>query len=295
MTSFLDNLGVLPCLVGGVAVGAALATLAQRQCEPKEVPTQAVPTTSAVNKGGQFAGKVAIVTGGAGGIGAGIAAQLKAEGAEVVILDMPGDRLEAAAKSMGVHAIGGNITSADYCNDVAKEVKEKYGRIDILVQSAGITGKTGIKSHDVDEQNFQLVFDINVKGIFLMSKAVLPTMVEQNFGRIVNLASVAGKEGNAGMLAYSASKAAVIGMTKSMGKEYAELGITVNAIAPAVVLTPMVAAMPAQQVKYMTDKIPMKRCGKVSELAALACYIASEEAGFVTGFTFDATGGRATY
>lgn len=252
-------------------------------------------TANGVAAGQKFAGKVAIVTGAAGGIGVGIAQHFKNEGAMVVMLDMPGAKLDAAAKTVGALAIGGDITSADYCNGVAKQVVAKYGRIDILVQSAGITGKTGIKSQDVEEENFELVFAINVKGIFLLSKACLPTMVAQNWGRIVNIASIAGKEGNAGMLAYSGSKAAVIGMTKAMGKEYAETGITVNAIAPAVVRTPMVAAMPDQQVKYMTDKIPMKRCGKVEELAALAAYIASEEASFVTGFTFDATGGRATY
>jgi 3-oxoacyl-[acyl-carrier protein] reductase len=120
-------------------------------------------------------------------------------------------------------------------------------------------------------------------------------MLQQSFGRIINIASVAGKEGNAGMLAYSTSKAAVIGLTKTVGKEYAENNITCNAIAPAVIRTQMVADMPEQQVTYMTDKIPMKRCGKVEEIAAMVSYIASEEAAFTTGFCFDATGGRSTY
>lgn len=172
---------------------------------------------------------------------------------------------------------------------------EAFGRIDILLQAAGITGKTGIKTHEVDEGNFGLVMDVNVKGIFLGCKAVLPHMLERNYGRIVNIASISGKEGNAGMLAYSTSKAAVIGLTKVMGKEYAETKITVNCIAPAVVRTEMVAKMPAEQVKYMTDKIPMKRTGEIDEIASLAAFIASPEASFTTGFCFDATGGRATY
>merc|ERR1712151_394476 len=137
---------------------------------------------------------------------------------------------------------------------------------------------------------------VNVKGIFVMCRSVLPAMKKQNYGRIINIASVAGKEGNAGMLAYSTSKAGVIGLTKVIGKEYAESGdITCNAIAPAVVRTEMVAAMPPQQVKYMTDKIPMKRTGTLEEIASMVAFIASPECSFTTGFTFDATGGRATY
>ena len=167
--------------------------------------------------------------------------------------------------------------------------------MDVLVQSAGITGKTKIKSHDVELSNFELVMRINTTGVFLGCKAVVPGMLAKGAGRIINIASVAGKEGNAGMLAYSTSKAAVIGLTKVMGKDYAETGITVNAVAPAVVQTAMVDAMPEAQVKYMTDKIPMKRTGKIEEIAALVEFIASPEASFTTGFTFDATGGRATY
>jgi 3-oxoacyl-[acyl-carrier protein] reductase len=136
---------------------------------------------------------------------------------------------------------------------------------------------------------------VNVNGCFLTSRAVLPFMLKRNYGRILHIASIAGKEGNAGMLAYSSSKAAVIGMTKVQGKEYAETGITVNALAPAVIRTAMVAALPDEQVKYMTDKIPMKRCGTLEEIAHLAAYIVSPHASFTTGFTFDMTGGRATY
>jgi 3-oxoacyl-[acyl-carrier protein] reductase len=139
------------------------------------------------------------------------------------------------------------------------------------------------------------VFELNFMSSFYTTKAVLPHMIKMQYGRILHLASIAGKEGNAGMLAYSASKAAVIGMTKVQGKEYAETGITINAMAPAVIRTPLVEATPKEQVKYMTDKIPIKRCGTLDEAANLAAYIVSKENSFTTGFTFDLTGGRATY
>lgn len=189
-----------------------------------------------------------------------------------------------------------DVTKEDDIFAAVKSVVAAHGRIDVLVQAAGIVGKTGIKTHEVSEDNFNLVININLKGIFLMCKAVLPHMVEQKFGRIINIASVAGKEGNAGMLAYSTSKAGVIGLTKVIGKEYAEMGdITCNAIAPAVVRTKMVADMPAEQVEYMTAKIPMKRTGTLEEIASMTAFIASPACSFTTGFTFDATGGRATY
>jgi 3-oxoacyl-[acyl-carrier protein] reductase len=165
----------------------------------------------------------------------------------------------------------------------------------VLVNSAGVTGKTNIKSHEVQTADLRFVFEVNFMGSFFTTRATLPWMLKQSYGRILHIASVAGKEGNAGMLAYSASKAAVIGMTKVQGKEYAESGVTVNALAPAVIQTPMVDAMPEAQVKYMTDKIPMKRCGTLEEIAHMAAFIVSPGTGFTTGFTFDMTGGRATY
>jgi NAD(P)-dependent dehydrogenase (short-subunit alcohol dehydrogenase family) len=238
------------------------------------------------------------------------------EGAVAVILiDMNQDELDKAAsdleqevaKHMGdkrptsrpiFHALACDVTDAqkvkDTVNYIAK-VLSPNGRIDILVQCAGVVGKTNVLTHQVEEDNFDLVMRVNLKGIFNGAQAVLPFMMEQNYGRIINIASIAGKEGNAGMLAYSTSKAAVIGLTKTIGKEYALNGITCNAIAPAVIRTQMVADMPEKQVKYMTDKIPMQRCGKVEEVAALVAFVASEEAGFTTGFCFDVTGGRSTY
>jgi len=234
-----------------------------------------------------FSEQVAIVTGAASGLGLAIAKKLHAESAQVVALDLNEARLPI---SFAV-----DLTKEDQVANVVNQIGEKFGRIDILVNSAGVTGATNIKSHEVETDNLRFVFDVNFMASFFTARAVLPWMLKNNYGRILHIASVAGKEGNAGMLAYSASKAAVIGMTKVQGKEYAESGITVNALAPAVIQTPMVDAMPEAQVKYMTDKIPMKRCGTLDEIAHMAAFIVSRETAFTTGFTFDMTGGRATY
>ena len=188
-----------------------------------------------------------------------------------------------------------DVTNEQAIAKTVANILQDFGTIDILINSAGITGKTNLKSHLVETENLKHVFDVNFMGSFYMSKHVLPTLLKQQYGRILHIASIAGKEGNAGMLAYSASKAAVIGMAKVQGKEYAEDGITVNALAPAVVQTALVDAMPDEQVKYMTDKIPMKRCGTLAEIANLVAYIVSPENSFTTGFTFDLSGGRATY
>jgi NAD(P)-dependent dehydrogenase (short-subunit alcohol dehydrogenase family) len=244
-----------------------------------------------------FKGQVAIVTGAASGLGLAIAKKLHAEGAAVALLDLNDGALQNAAKEVGSNAVGFaiDLTKQEQVESVVAQIAERFGRIDVLVNSAGVTGATNIKSHEVDPANLRFVFDVNFMALFFTSRAVLPFMLKQDYGRILHIASVAGKEGNAGMLAYSASKAAVIGMTKVQGKEYAETGITVNALAPAVIQTPMVDAMPPEQVKYMTDKIPMKRCGTLDEIAHMATFIVSPGTGFTTGFTFDMTGGRATY
>ena len=244
-----------------------------------------------------FNEQVAIVTGGASGLGLAIARKLAAEGARVALLDLNEAALAEAALEVGhdVMIFPIDLTNQEQVENIVAEIGERLGRIDILVNSAGVTGATNIKSHEVNTANLRFVFDVNFMASFFTSRAVLPWMLKQNYGRILHIASVAGKEGNAGMLAYSASKAAVIGMTKVQGKEYAESGITINALAPAVIQTPMVDAMPAEQVKYMTDKIPMKRCGTLAEIAHMAAFIVSPGTGFTTGFTFDMTGGRATY
>jgi 3-oxoacyl-[acyl-carrier protein] reductase len=245
----------------------------------------------------QFKDQVAIITGGASGIGLSIAKKLSGEGAIIAMIDMNPSVLQAAAKSVGEKAFAFvcDVTDEDQVKSVVDQIAERFGRVDILVNSAGVTGKTNLKSHEVELKDFRFVFDVNVTGSFLAARAVLPHMLNRQYGRILHIASVSGKEGNAGMLAYSASKAAVIGMAKVQGKEYAETGITVNALAPAVIRTAMVEALPEEQVKYMTDKIPMKRCGTLDEIAHLAAFIVSPGASFTTGFTFDMTGGRATY
>ena len=245
----------------------------------------------------QFEGKVAIVTGAASGIGLAIATKLSSYNVRLALFDNNKDLLlnqqEAFPHETRLCVV--NITNEEEVKNAIAETAAHFGSIDILVNSAGITGKTNIKSHDVDYDNLKKVFDVNFIGSFYTSKYVLPWMIKNNYGRILHIASIAGKEGNAGMLAYSASKAAVIAMTKVQGKEYAETNITVNALAPAVIETALVKAMPQEQVTYMTDKIPMKRCGTLEEVANMAAFIVSDENSFSTGFTFDLSGGRATY
>ncbi|WP_159469920.1 SDR family NAD(P)-dependent oxidoreductase [Dyadobacter sp. 3J3] len=244
-----------------------------------------------------FKGQVAMVTGAASGLGLSIARKLLNSGSQLALLDLNKNSLLNAFDNFPeqVLCVGIDITNQQLVENSVAEILARFGKIDILVNCAGITGETNLKSHQVSTENLQKVFELNFMGSFYTSKAVIPNMISNNYGRILHIASIAGKEGNAGMLAYSASKAAVIGMTKVQGKEYAENGITVNALAPAVIQTPLVDAMPETQVKYMTDKIPMKRCGTLEEAANLAAYIVSPLNSFTTGFTFDLSGGRATY
>ncbi len=241
--------------------------------------------------------QTALITGGASGLGFAIAERLAGLGVTVALLDREAEALQRAVETLGGRAfsVQADVTDPAAAERAVAEVVARTERLDILVNSAGITGRTGIKSHEVDPADFERVFRVNVSGSFHMARAALPRMLQRNYGRILHIASIAGKDGNAGMLAYSASKAAVIGMTKVQGKEYAETGITINALAPAVVRTPMVAAMPPAQVTYMTDKIPMKRCCELTEVASLATFIVSPETSFTTAFTWDLTGGRAVY
>ena len=241
-------------------------------------------------------GQVAIVTGAASGLGLAIAVKLSSLGVRLGLLDKNIEELDKTKSVIQDSLLCQvDIRKEDAVKQAIETVGQQFGRVDILINSAGITGTTNIKSHEVATDDLLMVFEINFMGSYYTSKYVLPWMLKNSYGRILHIASIAGKEGNAGMLAYSSSKAAVIGMTKVQGKEYAETGITVNALAPAVIKTPLLDGMPDEQVKYMTDKIPMKRCGTLEEVTNMVLYIVSPQNSFTTGFVFDLSGGRATY
>ncbi len=233
-----------------------------------------------------FAGRTALVTGGASGIGAATAARLRAGGAEVAVFDR-----EAVE---GYVSVTGDIASSTDVNAAIGRVEEELGRIDVLVNSAGIPGES-LRSVDVSDEEWQRVFAINANGSFYMCRAVLPGMIDRGYGRIVLVASIAGKEGNPMAAAYSASKAAVIAMTKAIGKDVAGSGVLVNCIAPAVIETPILAGLSQQHVDYMVERIPLGRMGAPNEVAALICWLASEDCSFSTGATYDVSGGRAVY
>ena len=244
-----------------------------------------------------FENKVAIITGAASGLGLAIVKKLNSLNVKLALLDKNKEALQKIQSSLGgdneVYAL--DITSEQQVKETIASIAQRFGTIHILINSAGITGKTNVKTHNTETENLRSVMEVNFMGSFFASKYVLPVMLQNNYGRILHISSIAGKEGNPGMIAYSASKAAVIAMTKVQGKEYADTGIVVNALAPAVIRTALVEALPEEQVKYMTDKIPMQRCGTLEEFADMAAFIVSEENSFTTGFTFDLSGGRATY
>lgn len=247
-----------------------------------------------------FNGQVAVVTGGADGIGKAIARRLASEGAIVTIVDVNLQRAEAAVAAFADDGLDLDFEIADISSK--RQVKNslagivaRNGKLDIVVHCAAIVGPTSTKIEDVSVSDFDKEYEINLRGTFLVTKYAIRHMKKNNYGRILNFASIAGKEGNAGMSPYSSTKAAVIGLVKSVGKEYADTGITINAIAPAVIMTPMVEGMDEAQVDYMTSRIPMARCGTLDEIAAMSCWIVSPEASFTTGFTFDLSGGRAVY
>ncbi|QBI22125.1 SDR family oxidoreductase [Egibacter rhizosphaerae] len=246
---------------------------------------------------GALAGHVVAIVGAAEGIGRAAASALAADGATVACLDRNEEGAHVAAAELGDRAVGArlDVTDVDAVVSVIDGLERQQGRIDALVNCAGTTGRTGLKSHEVDPADFDAVYRVNLFGAFLLSRAVVPGMVARGYGRVLHVASIAGKEGNAGMTAYSATKAGLIGMVKAQGKEYADTGVTINALAPAVIETAMVAAMPEQQVRYMTDRIPMGRCGTLEEAAEAIRWIVSPATSFTTGFTFDLSGGRAVY
>ncbi|MCH2024775.1 MAG: SDR family oxidoreductase [Verrucomicrobiales bacterium] len=244
----------------------------------------------------RYDGRVAIVTGGADGIGKAISIRLATEGAKVCLFDKDIELLERTAKEVP----GSSFYQVDISDDSAvsaafNEVINTEDKVDVVVNCAGIVGPNAKKINEVEVDDFDRVYAVNLRGSFSVTKYALRHMEKQNYGRILLFASIAGKEGNAGMTAYSATKAGVLGLTKSAAKDFAETGITINTIAPAVIRTAMVDALDQWQVDYMTEKIPMKRCGTLEEVTSLACWIVSEEASFNTGAVFDLSGGRATY
>jgi 2-dehydro-3-deoxy-L-rhamnonate dehydrogenase (NAD+) len=236
----------------------------------------------------RFSGRVALVTGGSSGIGFATARRLVHEGARVATLDL---RTDAPA---GVLAVEGDVTDSSSVGDTVARVEAELGPLDVLVCSAGIPGRS-LRTVDVDDEEWSRVLAVNTNGVFFCNRAVLPGMVARGYGRIVNVASIAGKEGNPMAAAYSASKAAVIAMTKSIGKDVAQTGVLVNCIAPAVIETPILEGITQEHVGYMIERIPMGRMGEPGEVAALACWLASEECSFSTGATYDISGGRAVY
>jgi 2-dehydro-3-deoxy-L-rhamnonate dehydrogenase (NAD+) len=247
-----------------------------------------------VQDSGRFAGRRAIVTGGASGIGLAVAERLAAEGARVAIWDRDLAGAEAAAAAVGGLALALDVTDWPAVESATERTRADLGGIDVLVCSAGIAGPT-VPVVEVPVDGFREVFEVNVFGLFHCNRAVVPAMAAAGYGRIVNIASIAGKEGNPNASAYSASKAAVIGFTKSLAKELAQKGVLVNAVTPAAVRTPILDQVPQSHIDFMLSKIPMGRLGTVEEIAAIVCWAASEDCGFTTGAVFDASGGRATY
>lgn len=241
----------------------------------------------------RFKGQTAIVSGGASGIGLAVARRLTAEGANVCAWDISRARLDAAAEAFA-HGIVFDQADQQTVEVATQETLKRFGAIDILVVSAGITGPN-VPLVDYPTDEWRRVIDVNLNGVFYVNRAVAPHMVARKYGRIVNLASVAGKEGNPNASAYSASKGAVIALTKSLGKELAHSGVIVNAVAPAAVRTSIFDQMSAEHIEFMLSKIPMGRFGTAEEIAALILWLASSECSFSTGATFDASGGRLTY
>jgi NAD(P)-dependent dehydrogenase (short-subunit alcohol dehydrogenase family) len=241
-------------------------------------------------------GQVAVVTGGATGIGEAIARRLASAGARVVIIDLNLDGAALVTGSLGNESFGidADVSDGARVNAVIKTIFERTGRIDILVNNAGIAGPPAPVWQQTDE-NWQRNIAVNLTGVFNSCRAVVPHMRDRQYGRIVNVASIAGKEGNPNMAPYSATKGAVIAFTKSLGKELATDGICVNAVAPAVIQTQILDQLTTAQVSYMTERIPMKRTGRPEEIAAVVHFLSSPDCSFLTAQCYDASGGRATY
>jgi 3-oxoacyl-[acyl-carrier protein] reductase len=244
---------------------------------------------------GRFSGRTAIITGGASGLGLETARRITAEGGKVSLWDVNAEALAAARKESGaVHTLAVDVSDAKAVEAAVAESAKTLGKVDILVNSAGITGATQpVIGYPID--SWLKVMDVNVNGLFYCCRFVAPLMVEAGYGRIVNISSVAGKEGNPNAGSYSTAKAAVLGFTKSLGKELATKGVIVNAVTPATFESPILDGVPQSHIDYMRSRIPMGRLGTAQEVAAAVCWLASEDCTFTTASTLDTSGGRTTY
>jgi 2-dehydro-3-deoxy-L-rhamnonate dehydrogenase (NAD+) len=239
--------------------------------------------------------RVAIVTGAARGIGAAIAARLATDGLRVVVADVDAPAAERHAATLaGGMALRVDVSDPASVRSMVQAVMQRFERIEVLVNNAGVTGPAGPLA-DYPDEEWHRVLSVDLHGVFNCCKAVIPHMLANKSGRIVNIASIAGKEGNPNMCAYSAAKAGVIGLTKSLGKELATSGVLVNCVTPAVIETELLRELTPEAVQYMLQRVPMGRPGHLEEVAALVAWLASEECSFSTGAVFDISGGRATY
>lgn len=248
----------------------------------------------------RFKDKIAVVTGRADGIGKGVACRLGKEGAALALFDINEELLNDAVaelKNNGIPAKGYvvDISSEAQVIKAIQQVEQDWRRIDILVNAAGIVGPTSTNITEFETADFDRIYEINLRGTFLVAKYTLEVMKKTGSGRLLLISSIAGKEGNPGMVGYSSTKAGVIGLVKGVAKEFATTNITVNGLAPAVIKTHMNNNTSSEQLAYMTAKIPMRRLGTVEEVAAICCFIVSDENSFSTGFIYDISGGRATY
>ena len=245
-----------------------------------------------------FENQVIVITGAARGIGAATARLIAARGGKVFALDIAKDGLNSLQKDLGLPAdqvIAFDLGNQSAVKATIDSIYSKTGRIDALVNTAGVVGPTNVKVEDVKWEDFENTLRINLFGTLWLTQAVIPHMKKAKYGRIAHVASIAGKEGNPGMSPYNVSKSGMIGFVKGVAKELAPDGITINSLAPAVIRTPMNADTSDETLKYMISRIPMGRVGEAEEVAELLAFMASAACSFTTGFTFDASGGRATY